>query len=82
MAPGNWLPMLPASEPILATPKGYTTERMTLIIAFFRLIRSLNLLFIVLTQCIFQYFIIVPVFRHETVSPVLPPFYFALLSTG
>lgn len=53
---------------------------MILIAAFFRLIRWVNLLFILLTQCLFQYFIIVPMFSHHTISPALPPKFFALLA--
>jgi 4-hydroxybenzoate polyprenyltransferase len=53
---------------------------MKLITAFLRLIRSLNLLFIVLAQTLFQYCIVVPMFRDNAVSPALPFKYFALLS--
>jgi 4-hydroxybenzoate polyprenyltransferase len=53
---------------------------MKLIAAFFRLIRWVNLLFIVLTQCLFQYFIVVPIFSHNPVSPAFPVNFFALLS--
>ncbi|HLA54089.1 MAG TPA: geranylgeranylglycerol-phosphate geranylgeranyltransferase [Flavitalea sp.] len=53
---------------------------MKLIAAFFRLIRWLNLLFIALTQCLFQYCIIVPMFRQHAISPALPLRYFSLLS--
>ncbi|MBL7736242.1 MAG: geranylgeranylglycerol-phosphate geranylgeranyltransferase [Chitinophagaceae bacterium] len=52
---------------------------MKLIAAFFRLIRSVNLLFIVLTQCLFQYFIVIPLFHDQDWSPALPAKYFALL---
>jgi 4-hydroxybenzoate polyprenyltransferase len=53
---------------------------MNLIVAFFRLIRSLNLLFIVLTQYLFQYFIIVPIFRKHGLSLPVNDWEFALLS--
>lgn len=53
---------------------------MKLLAAFLRLIRGLNLLFIVLTQALFQYFIVVPMFRDQSVSPALPFKYFILLS--
>jgi 4-hydroxybenzoate polyprenyltransferase len=52
---------------------------MKLISAFFRLIRSLNLLFIILTQGLFQYAIVIPMFRNNIHSPALPIKYFSLL---
>lgn len=52
---------------------------MKLIAAFFRLIRSLNLLFIVITQSLFQYAIVVPMFRNVEHSPALSPALFSLL---
>ncbi|MBC7850262.1 MAG: geranylgeranylglycerol-phosphate geranylgeranyltransferase [Chitinophagaceae bacterium] len=52
---------------------------MRLIVAFFRLIRSLNLLFIALTQFLFQYCIIVPSLRDASSAPQLNNFYFLLL---
>jgi len=53
---------------------------MKLIIAFFRLIRSLNLLFIVLTQFLFQYCIVIPSLQANNIDPVLSPLKFILLS--
>jgi 4-hydroxybenzoate polyprenyltransferase len=53
---------------------------MKLIAAFFRLIRVLNLLFIVLTQALFQYFIVVPMMSSNNVSPALSLKYFSLLT--
>jgi 4-hydroxybenzoate polyprenyltransferase len=53
---------------------------MKLISAFLRLIRVLNLLFIALTQALFQYFIVIPMFSSQPVSPALPAKYFWLLS--
>ena len=52
---------------------------MRLIIAFFRLIRSLNLLFIVLTQFLFQYCIVIPSLEVYGISPILSPLRFSLL---
>lgn len=52
---------------------------MKVIAAFLRLVRSLNLLFIVITQALFQYFIVVPMFRYLPYSPALPLKYFILL---
>src|SRR5687768_12671654 len=52
---------------------------MKLITAFLRLVRSLNLLFIVLTQALFQYCIVVPMFSSQQVSPALSIKYFILL---
>jgi 4-hydroxybenzoate polyprenyltransferase len=52
---------------------------MKVIAAFLRLVRSLNLLFIVITQALFQYFIVVPMFRNLPYSPALPLKYFILL---
>lgn len=53
---------------------------MKLLTAFLRLIRSVNLLFIVLTQALFQYCIVVPMFSEQAVSPALTFKYFSLLS--
>lgn len=52
---------------------------MNLFPAFLRLIRWINLLFIVLTQCLFQYAIVLPLFRKKNLAPVLDPFYFSIL---
>ena len=53
---------------------------MKIIAAFFRLIRVLNLLFIVVTQVFFQYFIVVPMMNSKLHSPALSTKMFALLS--
>jgi 4-hydroxybenzoate polyprenyltransferase len=52
---------------------------MKLIVAFFRLVRSLNLLFIVLTQVLFQYCIVIPSLKANHVQPTLSPLMFSLL---
>jgi 4-hydroxybenzoate polyprenyltransferase len=52
---------------------------MKLIVAFFRLIRSLNLLFIALTQFLFQYCIIIPSLNEAGVPPQLNTTLFVLL---
>ncbi len=52
---------------------------MNVIAAFLRLVRSLNLLFIVITQAIFQYAIVVPMFRFHNLSPALSLYDFSLL---
>jgi len=52
---------------------------MKLIVAFFRLIRSLNLLFIALTQFLFQYCIIIPTLKKAGVEPQLNTVLFVLL---
>src|SRR5215471_16883803 len=53
---------------------------MKLLIAFFRLIRSLNLLFIALTQFLFQYCIVIPVFHRAQAPLVLStPLFIALV---
>jgi 4-hydroxybenzoate polyprenyltransferase len=50
------------------------------IAAFFRLIRSVNLLFIIFTQVLFQYVIVVPMFSQTGMpSPALSTKYFILL---
>jgi 4-hydroxybenzoate polyprenyltransferase len=49
------------------------------VIAFLRLLRSLNLLFIVLTQYFIQYFVIVPVLAQAGVVASLGPLLFFLL---
>ena len=53
---------------------------MKLIAAFFRLIRVLNLLFIVITQALFQYSIVIPMMSRSPHSPALPVNLFGLLS--
>ncbi len=40
-----------------------------LVAAFFRLIRSMNLLFIALTQVLFHFFVVVPIFTDNHLSP-------------
>ena len=53
---------------------------MKLIVAFFRLIRSLNLIFIALTQFLFQYCIVVPAFRQAGSAPALNHLQFLLFT--
>jgi 4-hydroxybenzoate polyprenyltransferase len=55
---------------------------MKLLIAFFRLIRLLNLLFIALTQFLFQYCIIIPFFQKAGITPVISTPIFILLVTA
>lgn len=45
---------------------------MKLVTAFLRLIRWPNLVFIVVTQCLFYYFITIPVFNQYNCKPYLP----------
>jgi 4-hydroxybenzoate polyprenyltransferase len=52
---------------------------MKLIVAFFRLIRSLNLVFIALTQFLFQYCIVVPALRKAGTTAELNHILFLLL---
>jgi len=55
---------------------------MKLIVAFFRLIRWTNLIFIILTQFLFYFFLMIPAFNEEKIfnyKNVLIPFYFYLL---
>ena len=53
---------------------------MKLIIAFLRLVRWPNLVFIMLTQCLFYYCIILPVFDRLASTPVLTgPFFWLLV---
>jgi 4-hydroxybenzoate polyprenyltransferase len=52
---------------------------MKLLAAFFRLIRSMNLLFIAMTQYLFQYCIVWPMFQQAGAPPVLSHSLFALL---
>jgi len=73
MGTGNWIPMFAAAN--LNTAQ----ERMKVISAFLRLVRSLNLLFIIITQVMFQYCIVVPMFIYNDVTPALSPLYFGLL---
>jgi 4-hydroxybenzoate polyprenyltransferase len=56
---------------------------MKLLAAFFRLIRSVNLLFIAITQLLFQYCIVDPVFQHAQVPPVLTlPVFITLIAAS
>ncbi len=52
---------------------------MKLLAAFLRLVRWVNLSFIALTQALFQYYIVIPMFEEHAVSPTLSPLYFSLL---
>jgi 4-hydroxybenzoate polyprenyltransferase len=52
---------------------------MKMLLAFFRLIRSLNLLFIVLTQVLFYYFVVIPIFNDAVETPPLNGINFILL---
>lgn len=52
---------------------------MKLLAAFLRLVRWVNLLFIALTQALFQYCIVIPMFEGHMASPALPNLYFGLL---
>ena len=52
---------------------------MKLLVAFFRLIRSLNLLFIAITQYLFQYCIVIPVLQKYGATTVFTTLTFALL---
>ena len=52
---------------------------MKLLIAFFRLIRVLNLLFIAITQFLFQYCIVLPFFEKTGLAPVLSAPVFTIL---
>lgn len=52
---------------------------MKTIFAFFRLIRSVNLLFIVFTQCLFQYAIIIPSLALAHKAPILSTQLFLIL---
>jgi len=53
---------------------------MKLLRAFLRLIRFRNLVFIALTQALFHYFIVGPIFSNQEVSPALSTPHFILLS--
>ncbi|MHA4845618.1 geranylgeranylglycerol-phosphate geranylgeranyltransferase [Flavitalea antarctica] len=52
---------------------------MKLILAFFRLVRSLNLAFIVLTQFLFRYCIVLPAYASQGLSPRLSDSLFLVL---
>lgn len=52
---------------------------MKMLLAFFRLIRSLNLLFIVLTQVLFYVFVVIPIFNDAVETPPLNGINFILL---
>src|SRR5438105_429328 len=56
---------------------------MKLLVAFFRLIRSVNLLFIAITQLLFQYCIVWPVLKKVNVPPVLStPLFIMLMASS
>jgi 4-hydroxybenzoate polyprenyltransferase len=55
---------------------------MKLIAAFLGLIRGLNLLFILLTQVLFYYFILLPIFNEAGMKPFLHERLFFLLATA
>jgi 4-hydroxybenzoate polyprenyltransferase len=56
---------------------------MKLLVAFFRLIRSVNLLFIAITQLLFQYCIVGPVLKKANVPPVLStPLFIMLMASS
>jgi 4-hydroxybenzoate polyprenyltransferase len=52
---------------------------MKLVTAFFRLVRWPNLVFIVVTQCLFYYLVVIPVFNKNNSTPVLSPLLFWFL---
>ena len=56
---------------------------MKLVTAFFRLVRWPNLVFIVVTQSLFYYLVVIPVFNKNNTTPVLSPllFWFLVLSS-
>jgi 4-hydroxybenzoate polyprenyltransferase len=55
---------------------------MKLLAAFLRLIRSVNLVFIAITQLLFQYCIVAPIFQHANAPLALPAPVFAGLMTA
>lgn len=57
----------------------YLRNDMKLITAFLGLIRGLNLLFIALTQVLFYYFILIPIFKDAGMKPFLQERLFFLL---
>ena len=52
---------------------------MKLLTAFLRLVRWPNLVFIVVTQCLFYYLVVIPVFYKNNSTPVLTPILFCWL---
>ncbi len=52
------------------------------IISFFVLVRSVNLIFIILTQLLFYHFIIAPVYASFQITPILSPSLFYILVTA
>lgn len=63
----------------IVASKFYLREGMKTLLAFFRLIRSVNLLFIVFTQVLFQYAIIRPSLQLANLTPALSLEHFLLL---
>ncbi len=55
---------------------------MKTVFLFTRLIRWPNLLFLFLTQFLFQYGVISPLLIRDTITPVMKPLYFALVAFG
>lgn len=55
---------------------------MKLLVAFFRLIRSLNLVFIAFTQLLFLVCVVMPVFRQANMPLLIPVYQFILLTVA
>lgn len=55
---------------------------MKLLVAFFRLIRSLNLVFIAFTQLLFLYCVVIPVFEQANIPLLIPVYQFVLLTVA
>lgn len=53
---------------------------MKLLVAFLRLVRSLNLVFIAFTQLLFLYCVVIPVFQQANMPLVIPIHHFVLLT--
>jgi 4-hydroxybenzoate polyprenyltransferase len=53
---------------------------MKLLVAFLRLVRTLNLVFIAFTQLLFLYCVVIPVFRQANMPLVIPIYQFVLLA--
>lgn len=82
---GNWMLKFQANNSCTIFEYNrheYLLTDMKLIAAFLGLIRGLNLLFIALTQVLFYYFILIPIFSDVAINPFLNERLFFLLITA
>lgn len=79
MGTGCWNRQQIIKQRLIVNGHDYLRADMKLIIGFLGLIRGVNLLFIALTQVLFQYFILLPIFNDAGMQPFLNERLFILL---